>query len=154
MAGRTCEVPGCERKHVAKGLCAVHYERKRKTGTVHGRPKPVPIVYSRGTGEPAPINEAALRRGRLRRAIEDREAALRLRREDDLLRRGRLVMAKHEQFFAKLEKRKQRTRRCRGCGRRFAPVSRQSERCPECMKPAAVPGDGGTSHKGTKKGRF
>ena len=34
---RTCEVPGCERKHSAKGLCNFHYERKRLTGSVDGR---------------------------------------------------------------------------------------------------------------------
>ena len=29
---RTCEVPGCEKKHLAKGLCRVHYEDRRRHG--------------------------------------------------------------------------------------------------------------------------
>lgn len=33
MADRTCEVPGCERKHRCKGLCGLHYDRARRTGT-------------------------------------------------------------------------------------------------------------------------
>jgi len=26
---KKCSVPGCDRKHLAKGLCALHYDRKR-----------------------------------------------------------------------------------------------------------------------------
>lgn len=28
-----CTVEGCERRHVARGLCSMHYERWRATGT-------------------------------------------------------------------------------------------------------------------------
>ena len=27
---RTCELPGCRRKHKAKGMCDAHYQRYRK----------------------------------------------------------------------------------------------------------------------------
>lgn len=36
MADRTCSVPGCERRHAAKGLCKLHYYRLRRTGEVGG----------------------------------------------------------------------------------------------------------------------
>lgn len=28
----TCSVPGCERKHAARGLCALHYNRLNRAG--------------------------------------------------------------------------------------------------------------------------
>ncbi len=34
MSNRICTIEGCERKHVAKGLCNMHYSRSR-----HGEPK-------------------------------------------------------------------------------------------------------------------
>lgn len=33
MSERTCEVPGCDRKYRCKGLCGLHYDRLRRTGT-------------------------------------------------------------------------------------------------------------------------
>jgi hypothetical protein len=36
---RTCSVPGCDRKHVARGFCGAHYRRLRRTGNI-GRDKP------------------------------------------------------------------------------------------------------------------
>ena len=33
---RTCEVDGCNGKHVAKGLCGKHYDRLRATGSTYG----------------------------------------------------------------------------------------------------------------------
>jgi hypothetical protein len=35
---RICSVEGCERKHAAKGYCAVHYLRNEKYGDPHIRP--------------------------------------------------------------------------------------------------------------------
>ena len=29
-AKKTCKVPGCTRKHYAKGLCAAHYQKARR----------------------------------------------------------------------------------------------------------------------------
>jgi len=34
MSERTCGVPECERRHCAKGLCAMHYQRLKKTGSL------------------------------------------------------------------------------------------------------------------------
>lgn len=31
-----CDVDGCDRKHLAKGYCAMHYKRSRRTGVVRG----------------------------------------------------------------------------------------------------------------------
>ena len=36
MAKRKCSVEGCEKKHQARGLCAMHYWRFRTTGDVGG----------------------------------------------------------------------------------------------------------------------
>ena len=80
---RTCEVPGCERKHSAKELFRYHYERKRVTGNVYGRPKPQPISLVRRAGPAEMISEDARRRGQTRRAIEDQEAKLRFHRMFD-----------------------------------------------------------------------
>ena len=44
-------------------------------------------------------------------------------------------MSKHSRFFDKLEKRP-KTRRCKGCRRRFVPMGRHVDKCPECLKPA------------------
>lgn len=43
---RTCEISGCNRKLLAKGLCAGHYERKRS-----GRDMSKPLRTSRGSHE-------------------------------------------------------------------------------------------------------
>ena len=75
---RECSVKGCGRRHVATGLCGMHHERSRVHGSIVRRP--------RGPGEP--ISEAERRRGETRRKIEDLEAALRAKREDDILREG------------------------------------------------------------------
>lgn len=32
MAQRTCDVPGCERRHLARSYCAMHYQRWKKHG--------------------------------------------------------------------------------------------------------------------------
>lgn len=39
MPNRTCSIEGCERPHLATGLCSMHYARKRLTGTA-GEAKP------------------------------------------------------------------------------------------------------------------
>lgn len=36
---KTCSVEGCDRKHLAKGLCDMHYQRKRASGTLNARGK-------------------------------------------------------------------------------------------------------------------
>lgn len=36
-ATKSCMIPGCTNPHAAKGLCALHYERKRTTTTRNGR---------------------------------------------------------------------------------------------------------------------
>ncbi len=35
---RTCSVPGCERRHLARGYCKLHYERLRAHGDIEVRP--------------------------------------------------------------------------------------------------------------------
>lgn len=37
MPQGTCSVEGCERAHYGKGLCAMHYQRWRKTGTTEAK---------------------------------------------------------------------------------------------------------------------
>ena len=86
---RECSVKGCGRRHVAKGLCGMHHERSRVHGSIVRRPRnknTVIVAPRRGPGEP--ISEAERRRGETRRKIEDLEAALRTKREDDILREG------------------------------------------------------------------
>ena len=34
MTGRGCSVDGCERGHHSRGLCKLHYERLRRSGTL------------------------------------------------------------------------------------------------------------------------
>ena len=81
MAG-ACSVAGCERSTVAKGLCKLHYQRmQRHAAAVGSRPRNRQTVVHAERTSPAQGSEADLRRGRIRRAIEDRELALRLRRE-------------------------------------------------------------------------
>ena len=50
MDERLCEWPGCGRIHQAKGLCAMHYQRR-----YHGRDMDSPVRAHRKKGEPAPL---------------------------------------------------------------------------------------------------
>lgn len=38
---RTCDIEGCERKHLATGLCRLHYHRKREYGDPRTKTKPM-----------------------------------------------------------------------------------------------------------------
>ena len=49
---RVCEVDGCDRKQAAKGFCAKHYQRLKRTGTTGGREKPILICRVEGCGRP------------------------------------------------------------------------------------------------------
>lgn len=42
MTKRTCSVEGCENKHLARGLCSLHYQRLKHSGDFIPRPKPDP----------------------------------------------------------------------------------------------------------------
>lgn len=50
---RTCTLPDCERDHLARGLCAMHYQRYRKSGDPYyvkpnlGNVSPRPVVTHR-----------------------------------------------------------------------------------------------------------
>lgn len=35
MSQRTCEIPGCERKHLARGMCSTHYNRQAGESVRH-----------------------------------------------------------------------------------------------------------------------
>ena len=45
---KTCSVEGCGRKHLARGLCVMHYSRQRLTGSV-GEAGPRQAAYGQGT---------------------------------------------------------------------------------------------------------
>ncbi len=44
MAHRTCEEPGCGRKHRARGMCASHYNASRYTADQRHPKRPTPCV--------------------------------------------------------------------------------------------------------------
>lgn len=48
MTKTTCTVPGCGRKHVARGLCTGHYNRWQKQGEAFDR-SPIKILQPAGT---------------------------------------------------------------------------------------------------------
>lgn len=50
---RLCTVPGCERRHKARGLCGAHYKRAAAGKPVAGQVRPwVPIIDTRSGGNP------------------------------------------------------------------------------------------------------
>lgn len=40
MSKRTCSIPGCNKQHIARGMCSMHYERARRAGEF--TPGPIP----------------------------------------------------------------------------------------------------------------
>ena len=86
---RECSVPGCEREHLANGLCRFHYQRKRRAAAaaskVHHPHSNMSAIFGRRDGDTtpsdaAPATPAGLRRGAIRRSIEDMQSELHLRR--------------------------------------------------------------------------
>ena len=101
---RVCDVDGCARKHFGRGLCEMHYWRARRAGALPEtweKPKTKPKaqrrveitirsdrvrrgedgIYPERDPTTLPrVREADLRRGRTRRAIEDKKTELHLQR--------------------------------------------------------------------------
>lgn len=59
MAERTCSVPGCERRHAAKGLCKMHYYRLRRN-ELHVGPIPEALTIDHLCANTRCVNPAHL----------------------------------------------------------------------------------------------
>ena len=88
-APERCSVNGCERRVEALGRCGTHAKQSRRHAAALGRPlNRNTVVRASRSAAPEGPTAAERRRGELRRKIEDLETALRLKREDQLLREG------------------------------------------------------------------
>ena len=91
-----CSVRGCASKGLTRGICLKHWRAAKAAGTLPPIRRRVRVrvvetkkIYTDPdrAGHEGPT-ASELRRGRTRRAIEDKQEALRRRREDALLSEG------------------------------------------------------------------